>query len=78
MVQVAHCFLLLSQYYYFIRLMGRKASHVALECTLQSHPNMVSFLLYDANMILYMFQQWNQYLLHCLLGRRGMITSNNT
>uniref|UniRef100_A0A2P2MDS8 Uncharacterized protein MANES_18G001100 n=1 Tax=Rhizophora mucronata TaxID=61149 RepID=A0A2P2MDS8_RHIMU len=31
----------LLQYYYFIRLMGRKASHVALECTLQSHPNMV-------------------------------------
>nr|GEW12911.1 pyrophosphate--fructose 6-phosphate 1-phosphotransferase subunit alpha 2 [Tanacetum cinerariifolium] len=28
-------------YYYFIRLMGRKASHVAVECTLQSHPNMV-------------------------------------
>ncbi|KAG6499351.1 hypothetical protein ZIOFF_039117 [Zingiber officinale] len=28
-------------YYYFIRLMGRKASHVALECTLQSHPNLV-------------------------------------
>uniref|UniRef100_A0A804PV35 Pyrophosphate--fructose 6-phosphate 1-phosphotransferase subunit alpha 2 n=1 Tax=Zea mays TaxID=4577 RepID=A0A804PV35_MAIZE len=30
-------------YYYFIRLMGRKASHVALECALQSHPNMVKF-----------------------------------
>ncbi|XP_050908380.1 pyrophosphate--fructose 6-phosphate 1-phosphotransferase subunit alpha [Lathyrus oleraceus] len=29
------------KYYYFIRLMGRKASHVALERTLQSHPNMV-------------------------------------
>ncbi|KAH0916226.1 hypothetical protein HID58_030672 [Brassica napus] len=29
------------KYYYFIRLMGRKHSHVALECTLQSHPNMV-------------------------------------
>ncbi|KAK9748454.1 hypothetical protein RND81_02G058600 [Saponaria officinalis] len=29
------------KYYYFVRLMGRKASHVALECTLQSHPNMV-------------------------------------
>ncbi|KAG6495364.1 hypothetical protein ZIOFF_043167 [Zingiber officinale] len=29
------------RYYYFIRLMGRKASHVALECTLQSHPNLV-------------------------------------
>ncbi|KAK7310360.1 hypothetical protein RJT34_07824 [Clitoria ternatea] len=29
------------KYYYFIRLMGRKASHVALECTLQSHPNIV-------------------------------------
>ncbi|ONM06061.1 Pyrophosphate--fructose 6-phosphate 1-phosphotransferase subunit alpha 2 [Zea mays] len=32
-------------YYYFIRLMGRKASHVALECALQSHPNMVCFFL---------------------------------
>ncbi|CAH1430924.1 unnamed protein product [Lactuca virosa] len=29
------------KYYYFVRLMGQKASHVALECTLQSHPNMV-------------------------------------
>ncbi|CAD6242672.1 unnamed protein product [Miscanthus lutarioriparius] len=29
------------KYYYLIRLMGRKASHVALECALQSHPNMV-------------------------------------
>ncbi|KAI3909333.1 hypothetical protein MKX01_031776 [Papaver californicum] len=29
------------KYYYFIRLLGRRASHVALECTLQSHPNMV-------------------------------------
>nr|GEV08339.1 hypothetical protein [Tanacetum cinerariifolium] len=28
-------------YLYFIRLMGGKASHVAVECTLQSHPNMV-------------------------------------
>ncbi|XP_020693314.1 pyrophosphate--fructose 6-phosphate 1-phosphotransferase subunit alpha-like isoform X2 [Dendrobium catenatum] len=31
------------KYYYFIRLMGRKASHVALECALQSHPNLVIF-----------------------------------
>ncbi|AQK84055.1 Pyrophosphate--fructose 6-phosphate 1-phosphotransferase subunit alpha 2 [Zea mays] len=30
-------------YYYFIRLMGHKASHVALECALQSHPNMLIF-----------------------------------
>ncbi|XP_010932134.2 pyrophosphate--fructose 6-phosphate 1-phosphotransferase subunit alpha [Elaeis guineensis] len=29
------------KYYYFIRLMGRKASHVALECALQSQSNMV-------------------------------------
>ncbi|CAG7904785.1 hypothetical protein IGI04_028959 [Brassica rapa subsp. trilocularis] len=29
------------KYYYFVRLMGRKHSHVALKCTLQSHPNMV-------------------------------------
>ncbi|EFJ20412.1 hypothetical protein SELMODRAFT_108705 [Selaginella moellendorffii] len=29
------------KYYYFIRLMGRRASHVSLECALQSHPNMV-------------------------------------
>lgn len=37
--------LFLSQYYYFIRLMGRKASHVALECALQSHPNLVCFFI---------------------------------
>ncbi|OAY63979.1 Pyrophosphate--fructose 6-phosphate 1-phosphotransferase subunit alpha [Ananas comosus] len=29
------------KYYYFIRLMGRRASHVTLECALQAHPNMV-------------------------------------
>ncbi|KAF5794412.1 putative diphosphate--fructose-6-phosphate 1-phosphotransferase [Helianthus annuus] len=29
------------KYYYFVRLMGQKSSHLALECTLQSHPNMV-------------------------------------
>ncbi|KAL6643349.1 hypothetical protein ACP70R_019014 [Stipagrostis hirtigluma subsp. patula] len=29
------------KYYYFVRLMGRKASHVTLECALQSNPNMV-------------------------------------
>ncbi|XP_062199834.1 pyrophosphate--fructose 6-phosphate 1-phosphotransferase subunit alpha-like [Phragmites australis] len=29
------------KYYYFVRLMGGKASHVALESALQSHPNMV-------------------------------------
>ncbi|XP_020271016.1 pyrophosphate--fructose 6-phosphate 1-phosphotransferase subunit alpha-like isoform X1 [Asparagus officinalis] len=29
------------KYYYFVRLMSRKASHVALECALQSHPNLV-------------------------------------
>jgi pyrophosphate--fructose-6-phosphate 1-phosphotransferase len=31
----------LVQYYYFIRLMGRQASHISLECALQSHSNMV-------------------------------------
>ncbi|KAK1261435.1 Pyrophosphate--fructose 6-phosphate 1-phosphotransferase subunit alpha [Acorus gramineus] len=29
------------KYYYFIRLMGKRASHVTLECALQSQPNMV-------------------------------------
>jgi len=29
------------KYYYFIKLMGRSASHIALECALQTHPNMV-------------------------------------
>jgi pyrophosphate--fructose-6-phosphate 1-phosphotransferase len=28
------------KYYYFIRLMGRIASHITLECALQTHPNM--------------------------------------
>ncbi|KAK6919865.1 Phosphofructokinase domain [Dillenia turbinata] len=29
------------KYYHFIRVMGKKASHIALECALQSHANMV-------------------------------------
>lgn len=29
------------KYYYFIKLMGRSASHIALECALKTHPNMV-------------------------------------
>nr|GEU90603.1 copia protein [Tanacetum cinerariifolium] len=40
-VNVCTYALSVEKYYYFIRLMGRKASHVAAECTLQSHPNMV-------------------------------------
>lgn len=27
------------KYYFFIKLMGRSASHIALECALQTHPN---------------------------------------
>jgi 6-phosphofructokinase len=29
------------KYWYFIRLMGRGPSHLALECALKTHPNMV-------------------------------------
>lgn len=29
------------KYYHFIKLMGRSASHIALECALATHPNMV-------------------------------------
>lgn len=29
------------KYYHFIKLMGRSASHIALECALQTHPNYV-------------------------------------
>lgn len=29
------------KYYHFIRLMGRSASHIALECALLTHPNAV-------------------------------------
>jgi 6-phosphofructokinase len=29
------------KYWYFIRLMGRDPSHLALECALQTHPNVV-------------------------------------
>jgi pyrophosphate--fructose-6-phosphate 1-phosphotransferase len=28
------------KYYHFIRLMGRSASHIALECALETHPNL--------------------------------------
>ncbi|KAJ0018555.1 hypothetical protein Pint_09785 [Pistacia integerrima] len=27
------------KYYHFVRLMGRAASHITLECALQTHPN---------------------------------------
>ncbi|GJW74320.1 DNA helicase PIF1-like protein [Tanacetum coccineum] len=37
----------LKLYYCFIRLMGRKASHVAVECTLQSHPNKLKGKSYE-------------------------------
>jgi 6-phosphofructokinase len=30
-----------SKYWYFIRLMGKNPSHLALECALQTQPNMV-------------------------------------
>ena len=29
------------KYWYFIRLMGNQPSHMALECALKTHPNMV-------------------------------------
>ena len=29
------------KYWYFIRLMGKDPSHLALECALRTHPNMV-------------------------------------
>lgn len=29
------------KYYHFIKVMGRAASHIALECALQTHPNLV-------------------------------------
>lgn len=29
-----------NKYYYFIKIMGRSASHIALECALQAHPNL--------------------------------------
>lgn len=29
------------KYWYFIRLMGRDPSHLALECAMQTHPNIV-------------------------------------
>lgn len=29
------------KYYHFVRLMGRSASHIALECALTTHPNIV-------------------------------------
>lgn len=28
------------KYYFFVKLMGRSASHIALECALQTHPNL--------------------------------------
>lgn len=37
------------KYYYFIKLMGRSASHITLECALQTHPNiaLIAEEIYD-------------------------------
>ncbi|VAI27991.1 unnamed protein product [Triticum turgidum subsp. durum] len=43
------------KYYYFVRLMGRKASHVALECALQSHPNMITTMHEKSSIIIFNF-----------------------
>ncbi|CAF2259333.1 BnaA08g25000D [Brassica napus] len=32
------------KYYHFVRLMGRAASHITLECALQTHPNITPLL----------------------------------
>lgn len=58
--------------------MGRKASHVALECTLQSHPNMVCFLLFHFNfsMLLGLRRLLPRSLLHVILeGKNTLICS---
>lgn len=41
--------------------MGRKASHVALECTLQSHPNMVRIIV----LIIYGLMCYGSMLTNC-------------
>jgi hypothetical protein len=33
-----------AKYYYFTRVMGRESSQIAMECALQTHPNMVGVL----------------------------------
>lgn len=37
------------KYWYFIRLMGKDPSHLALECAIQTHPNMVIISEESAN-----------------------------
>ena len=38
-----------TKYYYFIRVMGRDPSHLALECALQTHPNILLVSEYHKN-----------------------------
>ena len=38
-----------TKYYYFIRVMGRDPSHLALECALQTHPNILIVSEYHKN-----------------------------
>lgn len=50
--------------------MGRKASHVALECTLQSHPNLVSIIyFFSSSSVLNLFPSIKLYaFLQVILG----------
>jgi diphosphate-dependent phosphofructokinase len=50
------------KYYHFIRLMGRAASNIALECALQTRPNMVRSTLGSL-----LFAAYAQYIGTCIV-----------
>ncbi|PPS19908.1 hypothetical protein GOBAR_AA00667 [Gossypium barbadense] len=56
------------KYYHFIRLMGRAASHITLECALQTHPN-ISIIGEEVKQLI---AELNEILAHDVVDEAGM------
>ncbi|KAH6816825.1 Phosphofructokinase family protein [Perilla frutescens var. frutescens] len=56
------------KYYHFVRLMGRSASHITLECSLQTHPNITII----GEEIQQLISELNEILAHDVVDEGGM------
>ncbi|VFQ89612.1 unnamed protein product [Cuscuta campestris] len=71
------------KYYHFVRLMGRAASHITLECALQTHPNITligeevflpcySFIIFKACLVQQLIGELNEILAHDIVDGAGV------
>ncbi|KZV16133.1 pyrophosphate--fructose 6-phosphate 1-phosphotransferase subunit beta-like [Dorcoceras hygrometricum] len=56
------------KYYHFVRLMGRAASHITLECALQTHPNITLI----GEEVQHLIAELNEILAHAIVDEAGV------